>query len=332
MTCVEMEEKMRNIVLDNDDNALWESMIEMKNIGLDNILRCECGSDNLVRDDNLMICKDCSRIMDNVIDCSAEWRFIGNDEKGGSSSGNDPCRCGMPTSDLLPKSSLGTIVGKGRKDCIEVHWVRKLQTWTIMPYDERKLVHVFEKYKNNTANEGISAKVMHDAKKLYKQVASKKISRGENSDGLIASCMYYSCMMNRVPRSTKEIADMFSITEKVLTKGNARFQKLMPMNVGSTGPKDFISRFGSQMNMSKNEIDSCVKLAEFLESNEIINDNSAISSAAGIISYYSNHVKLQLSRKHIASVCGVSEVTITQKLKKIMKYDEYVREFVDNVC
>jgi transcription initiation factor TFIIB len=321
--------------MSDQDEILWEIMTDFCELSLNKDKKqkyviCKCGSNRTIKEDSIYTCKDCYAILDNVIDTGAEWRYYGEGDNRASKSG-DPSRCGMPTNDLLPKSSLGTIVGKGSRDTKELHCVRKLQSWTIMPYDERKLIAVFEKYKNNTANEGISKKVIHDANIFYKQVSSKKISRGDNSDGLIASCMYYSCILNKVPRSMKEIADIFDISISVLTKGNARFQLLMPMNFDATGPEDFISRFGSQLNMSKTDIEKSIKFAKFLDKNEITNDNSPTSTAAGIISYYCNYVNLQISKKYIANICAVSDVTISKALKNINKYEGVVKEYLDSI-
>ena len=74
-----------------------------------------------------------------------------------------------------------------------------------------------------------TTKVIDDAKIFYKKTAEKKISRGENKEGLIASCIYHSCLVNEVPRSSKEIAKMFNISHVTLNKGNSRFQQLLQL-------------------------------------------------------------------------------------------------------
>lgn len=310
---------------DTNITKLLGSINKLSILNCNNKIKCDgCGSINIVKDDNLFTCALCFNVVDTVIDCSAEWRYYGKDDN----KSDDPSRCGLPTNSLLPKSSLGSIVGRGSKDTRELHCVRKLQTWTSMPYSERKLLNVFDKFSNNTSNKGISGKVLFDAKKLYKEVSSVKISRGDNNEGLIASCIYYACILNKVPRSIKEIAQMFNISPMVLTKGNSRFQKLNPMNVTSSSPQDFISRFGSNINLCKTQIDECIELTNFLELNDIITDNSPTSTAAGIISYFCMHKKIDINKKYIASICGVSEVTVTKSVNRIIKYQKLVDEFL----
>jgi transcription initiation factor TFIIB len=304
----------------NFEDTLWDLMENVNKLKIEETIKCNCGSINIIKDDNLFTCKICFNIIDNVIDSSAEWRYYNGDDN----KSEDPSRCGLPTNNLLPKSSLGSIVGRGSKDTKELHCVRKLQTWTSMPYSERKLLNVFEKFSNNTNNTGISGKILYDAKIMYKKVSSMKISRGNNNEGLIASCVYYACIINKTPRSIKEISNMFGISSLILTKGNSRFQKLNPMNVSSTSPQDYISRFGSKLNLSKSQIDKCIKLTDFLEKNDIISDNSPTSTAAGIISYYTQHNNIDITKRYIANICGVSEVTVTKSVKNIYKYNNII--------
>tara|TARA_B110000259_G_C14018913_1_gene402349 strand:+ start:1045 stop:1998 length:954 start_codon:yes stop_codon:yes gene_type:complete len=283
---------------------------------------CECGSNETIEIESLTICVKCNSIIDKSIDTSAEWRYYGNEDNRDS----DPSRCGMPLNPLLPKSSMGSVIGGTRKDNIDMKRIRMYQMWNAMPYDERTLWNIFDKLETATSNNGIPQKVIDDAKIFYKKTSEKKISRGENKQGLIASCIYHSCLINDVPRSSKEIAKMFNITHVTLNKGNARFQQLLQINVLSSNPEDFISRFASRLNMYKIDIENCKKLIKFLEQKEILSDNAPTSSAAGILYYYSQENNLNFTKKQFSDICSVSEVTIVKCYKYILKYKKYIDE------
>lgn len=290
-------------------------------------VRCtECGSERIVTEDAEHICMDCHTVMGRVIDCTAEWRFYGADDH----RGDDPTRCGMPTNPLLPKSSLGSVIGGRRGDSKDIRRIRKYQIWNSMPYSERTLYNVFDQLASNTLNYGIPAKVLSDAKVLYKRASERKISRGENKEGLIASCIYYGCIMNRVPRSPKEVARMFHIDPMVLTKGNARFQALLQMNMTPSNADDYISRFGSRLDMSFQDIQACKRLAVQLEDMEIVSENASTSVAAGALFFYCELAGLPITKKQIAEVCDVSEVTITKCHKRIQKYKGHFANFCSN--
>lgn len=283
--------------------------------------KCDrCGSIRLIVDEGQNVCLDCNSIQSRVIDTGAEWRYYGADD----SRDGDPTRCGMPTNDLLPKSSLGSVIGGRRGDNRDIRRIRMYQMWNSMPYWERTLYAVFDKLTNNTANHGVPSKVLDDAKVLYKRASEKKISRGENKDGLIASCIYYACLMNKLPRSPKEVARMFHIDPNILTKGNARFQTLLQMNVESSSPDDYIARFGSKLKMDYNDIQKCKTLARRLDELEIVSENAPTSVAAGAIYYYCFKNEIDFSKKQIADVCEVSEVTITKCFKRLQKFKELI--------
>lgn len=279
-----------------------------------------CGGTNIISDDGEHVCGSCHSVVGRVIEIGAEWRFYGADDN----RGDDPTRCGMPTNDLLPKSSIGSVFGGGRGDSRDTHRIRMYQMWNSMPYWERTLYNVFEQLSNRTANHGIQSKILDDAKVLYKRVSEKKISRGDNKEGLIASCIYYACLINKVPRSTKEIARMFHIDPNVLTKGNARFQDLLKLNVECTGPDDFVCRFGSKLNMDWNDIQKCKELAKRLDDLEIVSENAPTSVAAGTLFFYCNEHSIDFTKKQIADVCEVSEVTITKCYKRLLKYKHLI--------
>ena len=171
-----------------NEDELWNLMDKI-DLSIDDLKEIECSyckSKQFIKDDSLLTCSECYNIMENVIDCSAEWRYYNGDD----SKSEDPSRCGLPTNTLLPKSSLGSIIGKSMRDSKDLHCIRKLQTWTSMPYSERKLLNVFERFTNNTNNMGISGKAIKKISKITTLVA--------------LSFLTFSCLDNSV--KLKEIS------------------------------------------------------------------------------------------------------------------------------
>lgn len=316
---------MESTDLDNCWNLLDDFKNDLRDI-IDET-KCNCGSSEVIVEDSMQICKNCCAVMGRLIDNTAEWRYYGSEDN----RDGDPSRCGLPTNSLLPKSSLGSMIGGTKHDNIDIKRIRMYQLWNSMPYDERTLWTVFEKLTSNTINNGIPQKVIDDAKVLYKKASEKKISRGDNKEGLIASCIYHSCMINNVPRSSKEIANMFNISPIVLNRGNSRFQTLLKINVSSSSPDDFISRFGSKLSMKMEDIDKCKKLVKFLEKNEILSDNSPTSVAAGILYYYSITENIGFTKKQFSAACNVSEVTIVKNYKIICKYKDFIDKYKQDI-
>jgi len=310
----------------NTEDDIWGIMEGLKEVKIDDEdVICSCGSKLIVVEDSMQICGVCCAIIGKVIDSSAEWRYYGNDGKT-----DDPSRCGLPTNALLPKSSLGSMIGGNRfSNNFDIRRIRQYQMWNAMPYNERTLWNVFDKISCVSLSNGIPQKIVDDAKVLYKRASEKKISRGDNKEGLIASCIYHACLMNNIPRSSKEIAKIFDIDPVILNKGNSRFQTLLQINVVSSSPLDFISRYCSILDMKMEDIDKCKKLVKFLEDSEIMSDNSPTSSCASILYYYSEKKKLGYAKKQFAEVCNVSEVTVIKGYKLLCKFDNHINKHVE---
>ena len=286
----------------------------------DDIICENCKGSDIISQDGQCICIKCNVIQSRVIDDGAEWRFYGADDN----RSEDPTRCGMPTNNLLPKSSMGSMIGyyKYTKDNKDIGRIRRYLIWNSMPHWERTLYQIFEQLSNTGCTNGIPTKVIEDSKVLFKKASEMKISRGQNKTGLIASCLYYACLINKVPRSTKEIAKMFKIKNDTLTKGNARFQELLKLNVESSNPEDYVSRFGSNINMNWEDIEKCKKLTKLIDEYEIVSENAPTSVAASVIFFYIHHKDYDINKKYISEVCEVSEVTITKCFKKLQKHKE----------
>ena len=273
----------------------------------------ECVHENIILDDGAYVCKDCNCMMYQQIDQGAEWRFYGNDDNKGS----DPTRCGMPTNDLLPNSSLGSVIGFANKETYDMKLMRKYHMWNSMSYKERSLYNIFEGLSLTAINGGIPKSIVDEAKMLYKGISETRISRGDNRCALIASSIYISCKKNGVPRSTKEIAKIFNINLSAMTKGCKKFQEMMKLNMDSTQASDFINRFCSKLGLDNDKKTICRNVVQIAEDLSIVSENTPPSIAAGAIFLCSTHFKWGLNKKDISEACDISQVTISKCFKKM---------------
>ena len=277
------------------DTNIWESLSSLKNVDQqidteDDSEICQyCHkSDMISNNDGLIVCKSCGATSDKIIDQSAEWRYYGyNDNKN-----SDPTRCGLPINNLLPQSSMTSVIPNfGKNDSYEMKKIRRYHTWNSVPYKERALHEVFDSF-SVALNNGIPICIVEEAKSMYKVLSEAKISRGSNRKGLIASCIYIACKKGNVPRSAKEIADMFGLDITVMTNGCKKFIEIWNMvNKEKSGnivldasqSDDFIHRFCSKLNVSPDIVRLCVLISEKAEEFSIVSENTPPSIAAGSI-------------------------------------------------
>jgi transcription initiation factor TFIIB len=276
---------------------------------------------NHLLSEGMMICKQCNNIVTNIID-GPEWRYYGaNDSKS-----SDPTRCGMPVNQLLPESSVGSFISTRGKRTKSMYKVRKYQQWGGMPYKERTLLKVFQDISRLCKAVGIPEIIIKEAHVLYKIVSTTKITRGSNRKGIIAACVYFACKINSVPRSTNEIASVFSISGTIMTKGCKKFQEIMQLNkvdinrihnTNTVTMDDFIERFCSKLNLVEEDITNIKHISYLAQVYNLVNDNTPPSMAAGCIYLYIKEIESTIHKKNIADVCKISEVTINKCYKKL---------------
>ena len=105
------KKKLKKAAMKDNDKNNTDKHNTDKDISID--IRCKiCNSRHICEQDGFYVCKECGLCNDCIIDSGQEWRFYGADEN----KGNDPSRCDIPTNDLLPKTSIGALVGFGTKE------------------------------------------------------------------------------------------------------------------------------------------------------------------------------------------------------------------------
>jgi transcription initiation factor TFIIIB Brf1 subunit/transcription initiation factor TFIIB len=181
-----------------------------------------------------VVCRRCGSIIDIPLEWSAEYRWFSSDH-GNGGSGADPSRCGFPINHLMPESSLGTMILEHRQSH-QMRRITRYHKWNLMPYRERALWNVFDGLQVRASNAGISNAVIEEVKELYAQLTASAICRGQaQRDAMLAACLWEALKRHEAPRMPKDIAEIFCIPLRNVTKGIKQFQHLLAIR--TTGEK-----------------------------------------------------------------------------------------------
>tara|TARA_B110001450_G_scaffold171517_1_gene159977 strand:- start:38590 stop:39708 length:1119 start_codon:yes stop_codon:yes gene_type:complete len=286
-----------------------------------------CKTILFIGDDGFLTCSNdkCGIIYKDNLDQSAEWRFYGADDNQNS----DPTRCGMPINPLLRESSYSCKVLCAPKSTYEMHKIRRYTDWQSMPYKEKSQYDEFQLITTISQNAGIPKMIIDDATRFHKQISEAKTFRGLNRDGIIAASIYISSRVNNYPRTAKEIADIFNLDNTSATKGcknalsiineiehnNNENEDIILLN--KTTPLSFIERYCSKLNMNTELTNLCKFVANKIEKNNLIPENTPHSIAGGIIYFISQICNLNISKHSINNISKISEVTINKCYKKL---------------
>ena len=312
-----------------DYSEYFETLDELEDKPLSKVKCCDIIK-NQYQHNDIIKCKLCHNDITNIIE-TPEWRFYGS----GDSKSDNPTRCGLPENILLPKSSLGSSIRGGSLN-ETMNKISRYQRWNSMPYKERSLYKVFLEIDTKCNQHNLTKVISQTAKSLYSLISSTKISRGKNRIGIIAACVYNSCKECNAPRSPNEIAEIFMIENKIMTKGCKQYIEIIRMSkidisrvqdIRSITLHDFIDRFGYKLNLSDIDISHIKNIADICIELNIINDNTPPSMASGCIYLYIKYKQLDISKKNIGEVCKISEVTINKCSKKI-EGDPLIKEYL----
>ena len=204
-----------------------------------------------------------------------------------------------------------------------------------MPYKERSKYKVFMEISEKCNKNQLPNIIRETAKSLYSIIADTKISRGKNRRGVIGACVFNACKECKVPRSVKEIAAIFDMDPKVLTKGCKNYTEIIRLNKINVNRSqnsetikmiDFVERFCHNLSISDTDMKSIRKITEICESNHLIYDNTPPAMATGCIYLFSQLSKIDISKKTISENCNISEVTINKCYKKLINDENFMKE------
>jgi transcription initiation factor TFIIB len=290
-----------------------------------------CKSVLMIMEDGFPTCTnlECGIIYKDTLDYSPEWRFYGADDK----NSNDQTRCGNPINPLLVESSYGCKVLSTAKSSYEMKKIKKWTEWQSMPHKEKSLYDEFQFITIMAQNAGIPKIFIDDAMVIHKDISEQKMFRGLNRDGIKSASIYISCRLNGCPRTAHEIAEIFHLDKTSTTTGCSMAVNILhniersihpehQTDLYTTTPSSFIERYCSKLNINHELIMLSKFIANKIETNSIIMDNTPHAIAAGIVYFISQVFSLNISKTDIKTICGVSEVTINKCYKKM----ESIRE------
>ena len=204
----------------SDIDKLLHKENEEKPVNI-NICR-ECSAVKLISPEGLPTCSDCGLVDSYFVDDTAEWTSGVTDD----GKVNDPSRCGNPNAnpELFSQNwGKGTIISTQHASTYENKRMAKINFHMSMNHKDRSLFHAYKDI--DEACHTLPEVVLKDAKMFYRKFNDGKLTRGAVRLGIKANCVLYACRLAQHPRTTKEIADMFGIQSKDISRTTQIFKE-----------------------------------------------------------------------------------------------------------
>jgi len=208
---------------------------------------------------------------------------------------------------------------------------RELHKRYSMKYDERTLYNMINKTKAKLKNSGIPTCIVDKATVYYKLLGEENFKLRAAGDNFMAACILHMCKKKGIIKTSQEIADIFGIKGKSMTKGVGSFQELifrykpdMLDIVNPITPEEFIERYCGDLGLRSGIMKEAVHVAEVAKQLGLTKNNMPSSIAVGCIFLVNQHYGYGLTRKNIFTKTKISDVTILNCYKKLLPHKAYL--------
>ena len=276
----------------------------------------DCNTDDIIKYPLHFTCNKCGENLGNFVDTSSN--FVDLEDKNSATQGT------YILNKLLPDTTSQISIRGNYKS-----GVCKMMKWNSVKYGEKKLNDV-----NNTIQTACSLKnilkcVEDTAKIMYYQIYvnntdNKKntIFRGLNYRSLIASCLFMACKTNNYIILMKDIATLFELKKTDMKRGMKIFKNLCKkkkfnLKMTIAKPEDFIKGCFDKININKCFLDQAIQLVINIQKIQIANSHTPISIAIGSIYLVIYMNNINISKKDLARIFDISQVTIKKTFNKL---------------
>ena len=300
--------------------AIWKQIEELKPKNteekpVNNSICKICSGVKVITREGLPTCSECGLVDSYFIDDSAEWTSGMTDD----GKVNDPARCGNPNAnpELFSQAwGKGTIISTQHSSTYENKRMAKINFHMSMNHKDRSLFHAYRDI--DEACHTLPDSVLKDAKILYRKFNNEKLTRGAVRLGIKANCVLYACRLAKNPRTTKEIADMFGIQSKDVSRTTDIFKENI---LGATKKNyvtksfDVMQRLLNAFEITREERLKCVKMCSSTEDCVALMSKTPNSVASAIIYIVIGH---RVTKTEMCEKCSVSIPTLN-KIETIIK-------------
>ena len=287
----------------------------------------ECGSKNLLADQESgeLVCKNCSLVITSrTIDQGQEWRAFNFEEL------NKRSRVGLPITWTIHDKGLSTTISNRNQDAsgktlppqrkLDAYKLRKWQRRSVVNGSaERNLTYALSELIRISHKLNLPSNVLETSCVLYRRTLQKNSIRGRSISNLAAASLYMGCRQCNILRSLNEIANEAHVNSKDIAKTYRMMLRVLNNNVPRPDVESHLSKYINILAVSgKIELlaKNILQIAHKLKLTGGRGPSGMAAAAIYIACQLNNELK---SQKDVAKVAEVTEVTIRNRYKELLK-------------
>ncbi len=232
---------------------------------------------------------------------------------------------------------LGTDVGKksdiyqlGGKERNRFFRLRKWQ-YRISTAIERNLKLALAELKRVSSYLKLPKAVEEESARIYTLAVQRGLVRGRSMESVVAGALYAACRRHEVPRTLDELSEASGIDKKEIGRTYRFVTRELGIRILPSNPVDYLARFASALKLNAETQSRAVDILEKAQNSELTSGRgpTGIAAASLYVAALMNNEKR--TQREVADVAGVTEVTIRNRYKELLKklkLDEKVKKKV----
>jgi len=287
----------------------------------------ECASKNIVHDNDTgeTICGDCGLVVyEQMMDKGPEWRAFTSEEKASRS------RVGMPTSYSIHDKGLSTTISQLDRDAYgrKLPISTRLQMWRLRKWQIRSRVHssidrnlaqAMGELERLSSMISISPPIKEKAAVAYRKALDKGLVRGRSINAIAAAALYAACRKSGSPRTLSEIAKASLVNKKDVARCYRLLLQELDFHMPISDPLIYVSKIAEKTGISGKTQGAAVAILREARQKRFSagKEPMGLAAAALYIACLQNTEKN--TQKDIAEAAGVTEVTVRNRYKDLIK-------------
>lgn len=286
----------------------------------------DCGSKNIVMDIILgeSVCSDCGLVIqENILDRRAEWKAFTPQEEMARA------RAGSPTRYSHYDKGLSTVIRIDR-DAFGRPLSPKVrrQMWRLRRWQIRSRVHTSQSRNLSQAmNElqriceklNIPYSVQEMAAVIYRKALNEGLVRGRSIAAVAAGSLYAACRFTKIPRTLKEITEASLRDKKEIARAYRLVVQILKMEMPIDNPLAYVTKIAEKAGVSSDVEGIAIEIIRDAVNKHIAMGKDPTGLAAAALYIASKIKKEKRTQSHLAKAANVTEVTIRNRTKDLMK-------------
>ncbi|TFG12903.1 transcription initiation factor IIB [Candidatus Thorarchaeota archaeon] len=290
-----------------------------------NVVCSICGKDEFYEDEarGERICTSCGCVLtERHVDSGPEWRAFTAEER------NSRARTGAPMTLTMADKGLSTTISWSDRDAngraisgskrAALYRMRKWQIRTLAHSSQhRNLSIAMNELDRLTSQLGVPQEAKETAALIYRRALNKRLVRGRSIEGMIASSVYLSCRIHRIPRQLDEIVEEARVNRKELGQCVRLVLRYVKVKVPIPSANDLMPRISADLKLEGTTVQTAMKIINDAREKGITAGKDPGGLAAAALYIAGIITGDRRTQREIAEASNVTEVTVRNRYKDL---------------